>query len=132
MESKTPATKQRRTCVECGIESNAGGIALHQKASGHEGWVPASEYSKWKFEKLVEDRKNEAISKKIQEALDLANESFARDFDKQADIHEADLATYKQSLAEAKKAIDILSWLLIGVTIALAICFFVFLYLAYA
>ncbi|ASN52494.1 hypothetical protein [Sinomonas sp. R1AF57] len=36
----TTANTKRFRCTECGRESNAGGLALHHKASGHSGSVP--------------------------------------------------------------------------------------------
>lgn len=30
---------RRRRCAECSLESNSGGIGLHQKATGHTGWT---------------------------------------------------------------------------------------------
>ncbi|NPC97892.1 hypothetical protein [Nocardioides sp. zg-DK7169] len=34
-----PAPYRRRRCAECALVSNSGGIGLHQKNTGHTGWV---------------------------------------------------------------------------------------------
>jgi len=55
--SKTPANKQRRVCYECGMETNPGGVALHQKATGHTGYGTPSQYA--------EEKKNVSEVKKV-------------------------------------------------------------------
>lgn len=82
MESKTPVHKQRRTCVECGLESSPGGLGLHQKATGHKGWKTPNAYA------LMISMNDRDIDAEMKKAVEVALSHTKEQYDKSlADIY---------------------------------------------
>lgn len=116
--SKTPASKQRRVCQQCGMETTPGGLGLHQKATGHIGRVTPEAYDSMQSEafvnRKVEARVQEEVNKAVSAALTRAHNDYKERLAEREEHYLNRKQEYLYEIDELNKRISIYNYVLLA------------------